>query len=94
MRIAVLAALAMLLGGCARSGETGQGAGLTGADTGGVIGDERGGKMHYGPGGLSAAMGAATAHCQRFGKKAMITQMAPAPDGSGQLAFDCRGTAS
>jgi hypothetical protein len=91
MRIAALAALTMLLAGCAGSGETGPGAALSGS---GVTGDQRGGKMHYGPGGLSGAMNAATAHCRQFGKNAQITQMAPAPDGSGELGFECRGGAS
>jgi hypothetical protein len=60
---------------------------------GGVIGDQRGGRMQYGLGGMPGAMEAATAHCRSFGKKAMVTQMVPEPDGGGRISFECRGRA-
>ena len=97
MRIVTAAMLSMLAAGLATLAE---GAGSADpapsasvADQG-VSGDGRGGKTHYGPGGMSGAMDAATAHCRQFGKKALVTQMQPAPDGSGDLGFECRGKAS
>jgi len=92
MRI-VAAVLLTLLAGCAGSAQTATAPGLAASDAG-VTGDQRGGKTHYGPGGLSAAMDAAGAHCRHFGRKALITQMTPSPDGGGQLGFECRGSAS
>ena len=91
MRIAAVAMLAAL-GGCASQG-VGSGTSATGPNVN-VIGTERGGKIPYAPGNLQGAMNAATVFCAQFGKKAQITQMAPAPDGGGTLGFECRGTAS
>ena len=74
------AAVAMtLLAGCAGP------AGLASA----VTGDERGGKVSYAEGQVSAAGSAATAHCAKFGKKAQIIKMTPAAEG-GEIGFDCR----
>ena len=88
MRPVVIGMMALLTTGCA-------GAPVVASGTeSGVTGNEKGGKLTYGAGGLSGAMNAATAHCRQFGKKAQITQMSPAPDGSGGISFDCRGTAS
>lgn len=91
MRIGAVALLALVVGACAGSGATGPSASVT-ASHPGLTGDQRGGKIAYGPGGLTGAMGAAAAHCKQFGKKAQITNMAPAPDSSGEFGFDCRGT--
>lgn len=91
MRIAAVAMLAALMGGCANPGA---GTGTNATTSLGVIGTEQGGRVPYGPGNLQAAMNAATVHCAKFGKRAQITQMAPAPDGSGAIGFECRGSAS
>jgi hypothetical protein len=79
-RLAAAATLLALAVACAGPGATG------GTD---VTGDERGGKVPYAEGKIGAAMNATQAHCAKFGKKAQITQMVPAPDG-GQIAFECR----
>jgi len=80
LRRAAAAALLALAGGCAGPG------GMGSAD---VTGDERGGKVPYTEGKISAAGHAAQVHCAKFGKKAQITQMAPAAEG-GQIGFECR----
>ena len=83
MRIAMIAALAASLAGCA--------AGSGSSDVGsaqGVVGNERGGKIPYQDGGMSTAMNAATAHCRNFGKKAQVTKMSPTSEGM-ELAFEC-----
>jgi hypothetical protein len=74
------AALLVLGGACAGPG------GMSDAD---VTGDERGGKVSYAEGKVSAAMNATQAHCAKFGKKAQITQMMPGSQG-GQIGFECR----
>ena len=85
MKIAVAVVLAALLAGCAGSGEVGT---SPGASQGGVVGNERGGKISYPEGGMSTAMNAAQAHCRNFGKKAQITKMNPSSEG-GELGFEC-----
>jgi hypothetical protein len=80
MRLVAGAALLATAVACAGPG------GMGSAD---VNGDERGGKVAYAEGKISAAMNATQAHCAKFGKKAQITQMVPAPEG-GQIGFECR----
>jgi hypothetical protein len=82
-RSAVFAGAAALLAlGGACAGPTGMGD----AD---ATGDERGGKVPYTEGKVSAAMNATQAHCAKFGKKAQVTQMTPGSQG-GQIGFECR----
>src|SRR5947209_6304288 len=78
--IALLAALAVGLGGCA--GSTGP--------LPSVTGNEQGGKVPYAEGSMPAAMDATKAHCGQFNKKAQITQMSPAAEGGGVVGFQCR----
>ena len=86
MRIAVIAALAALMGGCSVQNSIGTSLG----SSSGVIGNEAGGKVPYGEGDKSPAMSATQAHCAQFGKKAQITQMIPAAVG-GTIVFECHG---
>ena len=81
-RIALLAALAAAMAGCAGSRESGNAASVTG--------NQQGGKVPYAEGNMQPAMDAARAHCGQFGKKAQITQMSPAAEGGGVVGFQCR----
>jgi hypothetical protein len=80
---AAIAALSVLVAGCANSG------GALGTDPT-IAGDEKGGKVVGGvkEGDTPAATRAVTAHCAQYGKKAFITQM-EAPAQGGLMVFVC-----
>ena len=82
VKIAGVAALLALVAGCAGTRE------IADAPVPAVTGDQRGGKIPNGVNDTPAAMNAAIAHCAKFGKKAVITQMA-APSEGGLMAFEC-----
>jgi hypothetical protein len=71
------------LAGCAATG----GSELDGVSLN-VTGDDKGGKIPGGVGGANTrvAMGLVTAHCAKFGKKGVITQM---DFDTGLMAFQC-----
>jgi hypothetical protein len=80
-RTALVLALLAVAAGCAGQSEV--------AAVGpAVMGNERGGKIPKGVDDVPAAMNAVVAHCARFGKKAVITQMATPSEG-GLMVFEC-----
>jgi hypothetical protein len=81
-RLAIALALTASLAGCAGTASPGTGS-LS------ATGDQLGGKIPNGMSDVPAAMSAATAHCAKYGKKAMLTQMATQAEG-GLVAFECR----
>jgi hypothetical protein len=83
---AAVVALA-LLSGCAGSGGGGD---LGNASASAVVGDENGGKIPNALGSRAeqtAAYQTVNTHCEKFGKKGIITKM---DYDSGQMTFECR----
>jgi hypothetical protein len=81
--IAALAALTPLLAGCAGTGNiAGSGPDLP------YTGDQKGGRIPEGFNNVPAAMNTARAHCAKYNKKAVVTEMNPASAG-GVVAFQC-----
>src|SRR5690242_9668973 len=81
---AALLALALLPGCLGSGGELASGVGSQ------VAGDENGGKIPNALGssaGQSAAYQQVTTHCEKFGKKGIITKM---DYDSGSVTFECR----
>ena len=81
MRILTACFVLILLAGCASRPDST-------TSLASVAGDERGGKVPYGPGTMPAAMNSVRTHCEQFGKKGSITQMNVVADG-GQIVFEC-----
>ena len=79
-KAAAALAFAALLAGCAGTGGTGA---LT------VTGNELGGRIPNGMSDVRSAMTAATAHCSKYNKRALLTVMQTQAEG-GAVAFDCR----
>jgi predicted small secreted protein len=81
--VAALAALSLLLTGCAGSGNVaGSGPDLP------SIGDQKGGRIPDGYNNVPAAMNTAREHCTKYSKKAVVTEMNP-PSAGGAVVFQC-----
>jgi hypothetical protein len=88
MRFVSIAALLVVLGGCASSRD-GASSSAQAVASSGLVGDENGGKIPDGVAHSNNAFGAATAHCRNYGKKAFITKW-DSPSDRGAIVFECK----
>jgi hypothetical protein len=88
MRFIAIAALLLVLGGCASSRDGGSSSAQAVSNSG-LVGDEKGGKIPDGVAHSNNAFAAATAHCKNYGKKAFITKW-DSPSDRGAIVFECK----